>query len=258
MYSVGKVSKLFGLSLNGLKMYEKEGIIRPERKPDSGYRDYSYEDIMLLFGAKKCRSFGYSVKDTLDFEQQGDLDGASEMLDGQERELRREIVLMDMKLGAIAEMKSFLGDISDKLDKCGAETFPAFYRTEFSRDGVMDVSPARTAWFNRCLEYLPFIYVSDRLENGVTYGGFKIDERWSGFFDIYENSQVRRYPPHSCLKTIINSGERTPAEGVSAIRAFAEKENIPISDSFLCDRILGAYRQGRAVEYKLIYVEILQ
>lgn len=258
MYSVGKVSMLFGLSLNGLKMYEKKGIVQPQRKSGSGYRDYSYEDIMLLFGAKKCRSFGYSVKDTLDFEQQGDLEGVSKMLDEQERELRRGIVLMDMKLGAIAEMKSLLINISDKLDICGVETFPAFYRTEFSRDGAMDISPERAAWFNHCLEYLPFIFVSDRLENGVTYGGFKIDERWSNFFDIRENARIRRYPSRRCLKTIISSGEHTPAEGVSAIRTFSEKENIPIGDSFFCDRILGAYRQGKAVEYKLIYVEILR
>ena len=46
-YQIGQVAKLLDISAQGLRLYEKEGIIQPERE-ESGYRSYNRLDITSL------------------------------------------------------------------------------------------------------------------------------------------------------------------------------------------------------------------
>ncbi len=50
-YTIGQVSKLLGLSIEGIRKYEKMGIIMPVRSA-CDYRKYGYLDITALIRAK--------------------------------------------------------------------------------------------------------------------------------------------------------------------------------------------------------------
>ena len=55
-YTIGQISRLLGLSIEGIRNYEKSGIIRSKRTEASNYRKYSYLEITSLIRARMYRS----------------------------------------------------------------------------------------------------------------------------------------------------------------------------------------------------------
>lgn len=60
---IGEVSKYLGLSPETIRYYEMEGLISPNRNPDSSYRDYRAPDVLCLMAAQRYRSMGFSLKE---------------------------------------------------------------------------------------------------------------------------------------------------------------------------------------------------
>lgn len=48
-YTAGEVAKKLGLSKDGLRYYEKEGILPPIQRNESGHRTYSERDVEWIF-----------------------------------------------------------------------------------------------------------------------------------------------------------------------------------------------------------------
>lgn len=45
---IGEVAERTGLSISNIRFYEKKGLIEPDRKQESKYRDYTEEDVKRL------------------------------------------------------------------------------------------------------------------------------------------------------------------------------------------------------------------
>ena len=48
MYSIKEVSEVFQINANKLRFYEKKELIKPQRNEQSGYREYSQNDLMAI------------------------------------------------------------------------------------------------------------------------------------------------------------------------------------------------------------------
>ncbi len=62
--NISEVSKKYGISIDTLRYYEKEGFIPPVRRSESGLRDYSEQDCGWVEFIKCMRGAGLSI-DTL-------------------------------------------------------------------------------------------------------------------------------------------------------------------------------------------------
>lgn len=60
--NISQVSKQYGLSSDTLRYYEKEGLIPPVRRTESGLRDYSEQDCRWVEFIKCMRSAGLSIE----------------------------------------------------------------------------------------------------------------------------------------------------------------------------------------------------
>ena len=58
---ISDVSKMFNLSIDTLRYYEKEGLMDPVEKNESGHRDYIEKDIRRVRFIKSLRSAGVSI-----------------------------------------------------------------------------------------------------------------------------------------------------------------------------------------------------
>lgn len=64
LLSIGELAKLRNVNVQSLRYYEKLGILVPAYiNPDSGYRYYSLEQIMILDTIILCIDLGISLKD---------------------------------------------------------------------------------------------------------------------------------------------------------------------------------------------------
>ena len=57
------IESMFGLSTNGVKLYEKQNIIRPMRQPGNQYRVYGFDDMQTMGYAAQYRRFGFSLQE---------------------------------------------------------------------------------------------------------------------------------------------------------------------------------------------------
>lgn len=63
MYTIGQLSKAFGLSRSTLLYYDKIGLLMPSARTSAGYRSYSEEDRKRLEQICLYRETGISLED---------------------------------------------------------------------------------------------------------------------------------------------------------------------------------------------------
>ncbi|MFJ3783375.1 HEAT repeat domain-containing protein [Streptomyces sp. NPDC090093] len=60
---IGDVARRSGVSARMLRHYESLGLVRPTGRTNSGYREYSDEDIRRIFHVESLRSLGLSLRE---------------------------------------------------------------------------------------------------------------------------------------------------------------------------------------------------
>ena len=59
---IGEVANETGLSISNIRFYEKKGLLAPSRKEESGYRDYTVEDVNRLKSILLYRKMGLPIE----------------------------------------------------------------------------------------------------------------------------------------------------------------------------------------------------
>ncbi len=70
---INQVEELTGITRKNIRFYEDEGLIRPNRDPANGYREYSLQDIEQLNRIRLLRKLGISCEEIRNM-QEGTLD----------------------------------------------------------------------------------------------------------------------------------------------------------------------------------------
>ena len=65
-YTISQFAKIFGVSAESIRQYERKGIICPERDPDNNYRQYSVWDLFNLHDRMINKGFGLSLAEYLE------------------------------------------------------------------------------------------------------------------------------------------------------------------------------------------------
>lgn len=62
LFQIGQVSKLSNIPVKTLRYYDEIGLLKPEQvNPESGYRYYSHDQIMLILVIKHLKNVGFSL-----------------------------------------------------------------------------------------------------------------------------------------------------------------------------------------------------
>lgn len=62
-YSISQVAKIFNITANKIRYYERQGLIEPTRNLENEYRTFGEKDIIRLQAILLYRSIGLSIKD---------------------------------------------------------------------------------------------------------------------------------------------------------------------------------------------------
>ncbi|WP_026972836.1 MerR family transcriptional regulator [Aliagarivorans marinus] len=74
LYRIGQLSKLFDISVDTLRHYEKLGILKPEIVKESGYRYYSNRQIWRLATVRRLRTIDVSLEEIAEYMNQRTLE----------------------------------------------------------------------------------------------------------------------------------------------------------------------------------------
>lgn len=95
-YSIGDVAKRLGLTVQGIRYYDAEGLLPLLKRDEGGRRAFTEDDIRTLQMILDLRDAGVSIKDSATFEGwrlEGDqtLQARYDFLNAHERELQDRI-----------------------------------------------------------------------------------------------------------------------------------------------------------------------
>ena len=114
LFSIGKVSKLFHISVSSLRHYENVGLLHPEHiSPDTGYRYYGTEQFEVLNTIRYLRALDMPLTEIEDFLKNRDISNIEEKLMQQKKivlekqqELKRIEQKIDHRLNCLSEAQS--------------------------------------------------------------------------------------------------------------------------------------------------------
>lgn len=257
-YKTQQVADLLGISAEALKNYERSGIIKPARDRNSGYRQFSYMDICSLIRVKMYREFGFSLKDIEIMINDMDLDKTLELLESRKQLLNHETLLLSESIRSLDSMISQLKDVESLCDRIIIKSEPAFYRLEFSKNGVLNYNPHTVSLVREWMSYSPFLRFSSRYRGKDVYGGLRMDACYASLFCLEEDPLIHYYPESLCLSTIVKEGDRqyTNYDCLNQLKEFSEEHRFILDEDFIGHTIIGLNRAKNYHHYREISVKI--
>jgi len=102
LYKIGQISKLYNISTDLLRYYEKQGLLKPQEIKENNYRYYSAKQIWKLNTIRGLRKLGVSLEEIKKYIE--------------ERSTKKSLELVDFQLGVIDEKLSELLDLKKQLN----------------------------------------------------------------------------------------------------------------------------------------------
>lgn len=91
-YSIGKISKIYNISKDTLRYYEKIGLLIPYKKKETGYRYYSTEQIWKINNIRHLRELGIGLDTIKIFLKQRSVASTENILDLQLSVVEKELI----------------------------------------------------------------------------------------------------------------------------------------------------------------------
>jgi len=60
---IGKIAKQVGITVEAIRFYEKQGLIKPPPRNESGYRDYPEDTVQYVSFINRAKELGFSLKE---------------------------------------------------------------------------------------------------------------------------------------------------------------------------------------------------
>ncbi len=61
--TIGKLARATGTSVETIRFYERSGLLPPARRRESGYREYTEEDVRRLRFIRRAKALGFSLRE---------------------------------------------------------------------------------------------------------------------------------------------------------------------------------------------------
>lgn len=159
-YRISDISKMLGISVSGLKLYEKRGILRPVRKQENGYRRYNFMDIACIVMNRFFMSLGFSMNESISLYnayEPGDIVGR---LEDQEKRLREEICRQEQVLEFLDNYKIEMAHAREDIGKCTITQHPALYLFKYHDEGTISLTREEQKEFSRWINHMPFVRIT--------------------------------------------------------------------------------------------------
>lgn len=99
---------MFDLTVDTLRYYERVGVIPPVHRNESGYRDFTTNDLNWIFLAKSLRNAGLSIESLIEFAQLAQLRKTENVEFAQKQILADQLEELDAKLAEMQEVRDLL------------------------------------------------------------------------------------------------------------------------------------------------------
>ena len=265
-YRIGVVSELLGLSPEGLRLYERTGILSARRDPSSGnYRMYSHLDITALIMARMYHNCGFTMQETERLINTDSMDTVLREYAEKRDLLQAEIDYKQRLLQLLARTAELIESIPGRLDRYAVGLRPGMYRFEYVHQDqlILHRSQYQKFWF--WVQTTPFTFPAQRClwedlcdERDSSISAMGILEEDASFFGIREDEDVTYYPPVKCLTTVVElSGEEADATAyLAGLRQYVWENGISVTGDPIARTILSMNKKKKYTRYRQVWLPI--
>lgn len=259
-----EMERMFGMSQNGIRLYEKHGIIRPERS--GSYRVYGREEMQVMGCAVQYRRYGFSVSETARLLSGADSARQIAAMKKRSDELEEEIhrlarVRKGLRLNARRIERAL-----ELQDRCDLEEKPAMYFLGMRRgEKLVDERTDELAgeWVERYAPHLsasllldgPYLTEEDYDEPPL--GGIAVDAEVALELGLHQSEHVLYLPPKPCVVTAAPMEEGADLSDVfTRVRAFAKEKSLALHAGGLIRLVSCVREDGHASLTGLLWAPI--
>lgn len=113
---IGQLAKCTGASVQTLRYYEREGVLRKASRTESGYRAYTGADVEHVLFVKRCQKVGFSLHDIKLLSAMHGMAAAPPSTAAAKREqfmriAQQRVNELDAKIAALQQLRGQIGEL---------------------------------------------------------------------------------------------------------------------------------------------------
>ena len=265
-YRIGVVSELLGISPEGLRLYERTGILDIGRDPDgSTYRAYKHLDITALIRARSYHNYGFSLKETQALINAESLDFISEEYRAREQALEEEIARKQLILEYLRDTAALTEGLPQTLFSIAAARRPAMYRFEFMDGDDLILMREEYGEFQKWVDLAPLTFAAQRNFWEALMAGEDHSISALGIFEphakhcqICESRRVTYHPACECLYTIVEivSDDAAAPQYLRPLTDYVQQNHIQVTGDPIARTFLAMNRKKRYTRYREIWLPV--
>lgn len=106
--NIKQAAGMFGLTQDTLRYYERIGVIPPVHRNNSGYRDYTINDLNWVYLAKSLRSVGLPIETLTEFVKLAQLRETQDVESAQKQILSDQLDELNKKINKMHKVRELL------------------------------------------------------------------------------------------------------------------------------------------------------
>lgn len=265
-YRIGEFAKQMGVSIDFIKYYESEGVIRSVQDPHNRYHYYDFSQSKLVQLIRYYRSFGFSAQEVVALLRHAGEDGVVRLFEEKEQVHRRRILESTHITAQLAFMAHALRE------EPGGTWYivrhPAVYFLGHTNDEEYITDERTIRHLKAWRQAVPYVYGVDRCvinaDRPLIQHGLAILEEDAKRLSLPLDPPVMVLPEARCLQYYLDvehadSFDASPSLSVEVfepvLRIVEEKHFAIAGDMFI--RFISFYcRDGVQCEKNVLYIPI--
>lgn len=265
-YKISSFAKHMGVSLDLVKHYQENKILRPEIDPINKYRYYNITHGERLIVSKKFRNLGFTVEETSELISCKDGIDISQMLRKQKKVIKDELDKLEKMYNCIKEMEESCNIFIEKKGHFYEVERPAYYFYRHTFGWSFIEQNTKNIIVKELMNVFPSAVKLAIVENntvineigGKFYHGIALEEKHINLV-TEDTRKAMEYIPSKKSVVYIYS-EYHSGEKISKIKEvydmlLRQGYNISEEDIFL-ENAMDFYKDGKRIENYLIYFTI--
>lgn len=259
-----EMETIFGMSQNGIRLYEKSGILRLARREGSGYRAYGEEEMLAMGSGIQLRRYGFSMQEAsalfngTEEAQLGALEARKESLEQELEQLMRMRKSLRIHTARIHQAERLM-------DSCVLEEKPAMYFLGTLRDGRAEeaMTHGLAQWVERYVPHMSAAilldgpYLTDTRYREPPLQGVAVDADVALELGLQPNSHVLYLPPKTCVVTAVRLAAGDSLEpAFERVCRFARENGHQLYAGGLIRQVMCVRRAGKNVQTGLLYAPL--
>lgn len=262
-WTIGEMAKLFDVSSDALRYYEKAGLLSLARNASNRYRNYSYDDLVILMDILFFRNMEIPVKDIRQILTTMNVGDVKNVLQDNQRAVEAKIQALEKQKERLAQIAIQYESSERQFGKFSIVTAPTFKCKFMGSEPNELVEILRryktpdSSWMNN-IRYMLLLNREELLTSQSLYPtqiGISCDDAVLNSFNVSEQQQFSSLKKTDCLYTILSTDYSDVENPVlrQALR-WLKKQGKQVAGPMIGRYLASAHKDG--LDYYEVWIEV--